>query len=538
MEKHILTFLLVGSLILNQSCSKDDPTVDPVDTEKPVITLITPTTTTTKVWGTVAIKAEATDNTGITVINVFIDGASIASAASSPAEASWDSNLVSDGTHELKVVAEDTDGNTNEVKFNFEVMNDLFVFHVSAEYIIEGYFKKWFFISDNQGNALLAKQMENGQNYVVKTPASYEEGTTYTVSEFVFSEEGNEYYNAKFYDFSSYTEMIPGEYTFHRTPNTGVTSLGKYTLSIENYDGGPLNTAGAFGENAYNGNFHFMVDHYEFEADVASTTSDLTYYLFWNPPTPPKYLYLDNVAPEGTLTVDYSEFSDMTLHTTLDLPGATETIYDLTAFNSSGKSIFMYTDNSVYSGGDPEALKIWVPDLVYPRYQTSVLYYKGDDSYTYTITDAQPPLSIGEVSATVNSFSRSSNALSATLTEKVDRFRFYSVSYEEPEPDHSLNYSWGLYGAGNLNISLEQPQIPAEIVQAYPELDGYEFTITSYELTNSSKWDNYQDFLEEQFSVPIALTGKVETLQKWQGAESTSGRKKSPAQGRRNPKTF
>jgi hypothetical protein len=63
------------------------------------------------VWGTVPVQGTATDNVGVTKIELYVDGALSTSTTTSPFSFSWSSTGVSNASHTLTVKAWDAAGN-------------------------------------------------------------------------------------------------------------------------------------------------------------------------------------------------------------------------------------------------------------------------------------------------------------------------------------------------------------------------------------------------------------------------------------------
>jgi len=80
------------------------------DTTPPSTTVTAPAAGST-VSGTATVTATATDNVGVTKIELYADGALIGSGAASPASASWDTTAVANGSHSLTSKAYDAAGN-------------------------------------------------------------------------------------------------------------------------------------------------------------------------------------------------------------------------------------------------------------------------------------------------------------------------------------------------------------------------------------------------------------------------------------------
>ncbi|TWJ18783.1 S8 family serine peptidase [Geobacter argillaceus] len=83
----------------------------PSDTQPPTVSISSPGNGSI-VKGSVAINVAATDNYGVTRVDLFLDGALFASDATSPFAFSWDSTTVADGKHTLQAQAFDAAGNS------------------------------------------------------------------------------------------------------------------------------------------------------------------------------------------------------------------------------------------------------------------------------------------------------------------------------------------------------------------------------------------------------------------------------------------
>ena len=61
--------------------------------------------------GTVSVAATATDNVGVSRVELLVDGAQIASDSSAPYQFSWNTAALSNGTHTLQARAVDAASN-------------------------------------------------------------------------------------------------------------------------------------------------------------------------------------------------------------------------------------------------------------------------------------------------------------------------------------------------------------------------------------------------------------------------------------------
>jgi fibronectin type 3 domain-containing protein len=82
------------------------------DSVPPSVSLSAPINAST-VSGTVAVAATASDNVGVSSVQLQVDGSNVGSAdTAAPYNFNWNSSSVSSGTHTLRVVAKDAAGNT------------------------------------------------------------------------------------------------------------------------------------------------------------------------------------------------------------------------------------------------------------------------------------------------------------------------------------------------------------------------------------------------------------------------------------------
>ena len=75
------------------------------------------------ITGSITISANASDDIGISRVELFVDGVRIASDSNVPYAFVWDSGTISDGNHTVETVAIDTSGNTRSVSAVVTVSN-------------------------------------------------------------------------------------------------------------------------------------------------------------------------------------------------------------------------------------------------------------------------------------------------------------------------------------------------------------------------------------------------------------------------------
>lgn len=102
-------YLYVDTAVFSATVS--DPTPPPPsDTTPPSVSLTAPANGAT-VSGSVTMSANATDNVGVSKVELYVDGALKATATTSPYTYSWNTTQVANGSHSLQAKAYDAAGN-------------------------------------------------------------------------------------------------------------------------------------------------------------------------------------------------------------------------------------------------------------------------------------------------------------------------------------------------------------------------------------------------------------------------------------------
>ncbi len=93
-----------------------------LDTTPPSVTISSPAASST-VAGTIQIQGSATDNIGVTAIQLFVDNQQVSSASLSPFSFTWSSTAVANGAHTITVKASDAAGNWGSASVAVTVNN-------------------------------------------------------------------------------------------------------------------------------------------------------------------------------------------------------------------------------------------------------------------------------------------------------------------------------------------------------------------------------------------------------------------------------
>lgn len=118
------------------------------DTTAPVVSATVPSTT---VKGIIAVSATATDNIGVTRVELYAGGVLVASDTASPYSFSWDSSMRADGATSLVVKAYDAAGNVGSKTLSVTVANSVTAADTTAPLVTIGNPKAGTTVSGNVG---------------------------------------------------------------------------------------------------------------------------------------------------------------------------------------------------------------------------------------------------------------------------------------------------------------------------------------------------------------------------------------------------
>lgn len=97
---------------VNRVVTVNNTVTPPPDTTKPTVSITTPTEGSTVIGSSLAVSATASDNVGVTKVDLYVDGALRLSDSTAPY--SFSIGSLTDGAHQLYAVAADASGNTQQ----------------------------------------------------------------------------------------------------------------------------------------------------------------------------------------------------------------------------------------------------------------------------------------------------------------------------------------------------------------------------------------------------------------------------------------
>lgn len=520
------TVLSAISLLFCVSCKDDEPEKDSTN---PSIVITSPTSE-SLVKGTVSIQATVEDR-AFDKAEVYIDNTLIGEVNTSPIDLSWDSKTTSDGTHVIKIVAFDKEGNEGEGTMTIDVLNKFITISVSDGYINLPNQNIWFFLTDSKGNQFGAKEASNNTELVFETPDNYKKGDLVSIHRFSYRPNGP---TLELYSTVTYTGLKPGKYIFQTTTNTGsssVTSVGNYTVQLSNQSSGltPATIGDGVGGSISWSSTGPSSNTYTIPLYKNNTDFILTFRSLNSGLVAPVYKKITNASAGETISLDFQTFSPFDTQA-ISLDETATSISNTVAGipepgNANAKAFFI---NSYSNTGDFTSLNIYHLGDVFPEYRTSLSMSNPTKSMTYFI-EGEIPTSFKKIDASFSNFTYSNNILEASLTGNSD-VAFFTWSISPVENGVTRNYNWTIY-AGGPTISYTIPQFPAAIISKYPTLNGLTVSYLNNGFSSYDQINGYDEFIKYSLldnALPLSYHYK-EFMSMTYKSPASSGRKNTSA---------
>lgn len=526
----IFIALFLGTLF---SCGKKDnpEPVIPPDAEKPVITLITPTDLINPLRATVSVKAEATDNTGIAKVEVFVDGVSIASAVTSPVEASWDTKTVADGTHQIKLVAEDKEGNKEEKSIQVEVKNILFTFQVASNYIF-GDNENWIFISDSKGKLVGTKQIKNGETITIDTPEGHTTSSKYSFSRFVFSAFDNGSGISKSLTLTTYVTLSSQKFIFDDGSPTTPSFVGTHKLFISTvpdfFYQFRVASLDARGQNYVGPVPSLPLFVVPIQANLIKSPADVMYILYnavIDNNEPPPFIRFANATNGGEETVSFTSLSTSMSFNSISLPGSSSSFYSILGYPTSGDYINVVPLWGQNRDTNPEEIKVYYPGN-FPEYNTFISKFIAGTYSDYSLVGPQAASVFKDLNAEATGFEYADKKVTISTTGSYT-YLTTSADRDIIEGDNASYINWLILSPGGATINLSLPELPTEITSKYPILTQQQLEFDNANLVERVGVSDYDEWVKLRFSGTSSLIKVKEVKSKFKAFGTTGGRVRS-----------
>lgn len=484
--------LILSALVLFQCGDDDSASEDPKDTEKPVVTITTPTPGAT-VFGTVKIGATAKDNDGVVKMQVFVDNATaaISESATGSIEFDFDTTPFNDGAHTLKIVAVDAAGNSGEAGFTVTIANTLLTFSVPANHISDDK-AYWIFLSDEKGALIDVEKLENNATYAYKATKDFV-AKSMTMSILQYQQ------NSPYEDFAyiySYPNIPYGDYGYTGAYTPAPASKGQSYITISDAPSSD-----------------FLTQHkLSYPIGVAFSTATFIggegLRMTFNNGFDKSAVMMSRIA-NNTLTYLYKEItpgSDNTYTTGDFIDGDSKAItvpaannYTLTVSGSNTFGDFNYlTTRTVTATGS--AITAPYPANVFTTYSTWVRMNNADVSYGYYLHGNSIPSAATALNASL-SFTVDGATIASEASGTHD-VAIFTATYSKPQV---LYINWGVYVAGGKQ-NFVVPALPQVLIDNY-DLKNYADLTTPYGyLYDYTEVNGYTDYLAKRLKPATAIT--------------------------------
>ena len=415
-------------------------------------------------------RAEATDNTGLAKVEAFVDGVLLTTATTSPVEVSWDTKTVADGAHQIKITAEDTEGNKEEKTIAVQVKNVLFAIEI-GNFLNENT-EGWFFVSDLAGKIIDVKQFQNNDMVIFNTPEGFKAGDTYNLTRLEYEAFFGNPFRALFLTFA---QAKPSNITLILDKPALPPSVGSHTLLV-NFDSFsfPFNfpaVASASAITDFNG-FQTMPGQRPIKAALFASPSKLIYTLtnFEDDIAPQKFI-VENALAGGTDVVHLSEFTPFDFHI-VPVNGSISSNAEVSIIQRPGDYFNSERLSDVTQNIDPNQIKVFTADIQPTEFLTDLSYSTGIQAFFYTKADPQVATSFKKPNADITAFSVVGKNLSMEVSGEADHVRFIGNNFDEVT---FTDYTWVVFGPAGGKTQIQLPELPIEILNKYPDLENREF---------------------------------------------------------------
>lgn len=490
MKKLNLLLCIVAATFLYSCDDENDPVAD---TEKPVVTITSPTESAFH-KGIIQITASATDNTGIQSLKLYVDDVLIKEQESGALSELWDSKTIQDGVHTLKIIATDHDGNEALVTAKFEVLNYFFVLDVS-DAVLNGNVDYWYFISHSDGSLVRAEQLLPGAEEIkFETPDGFSPDQTFTLGQFSHLDLFGTYntltlnpnYKAGKYKFSPAYQL--------NSESQGPVTVGAHDLRVENLQS-PF--AWLYGDDVHSVSIN--EDATGLDCEISLLKNNANIYIAFQPnfQGPPRYKTFQNVNAGEHSSFNYDQL-DLMEGNTVPVSVNAETF---------STEIWGYPEQGNYN----ELMTLWLhPNSSddnpvrehqyyhlgnrFAEYQFYAYENEGSRTYGYISIGKESPSQFKRGDAIVKSFTYNGT----TITMQTEGAFDFMTLQGSATLSGTVN-SWSIMLPDGENQHVIVPSIPDEILQyGFPDRGILVFENANYiEFSGLDGYYEYVDFLKD-----------------------------------------
>jgi hypothetical protein len=451
-------------LLLVSNCSEKEK----IDPEKPVVEFSAASVA--RLTGVVDLEFKAIDNNSIASIQLYVDGVLVTDQEFSPPANvftfTWNSETVSEGAHQIKVVVKDATGKTTEQTFDIEVRNILFQVTIPNGYI-GAKNKLWLFLSDNAGNLLGVQEAHNNTNVVFGMLPDFTDSTfiVNAFNYFVLPAGDNDFL---WRNIQSYTDVKPGIYHY-----TGADInffepypvLGQVVVNINDISAGYHHVALGSRYNSYSSGDYTSPTSYSVTVQVTKGQSDIMVSMIHNDGGA-KYKLLKGVKPGDEVTLSFNAFIDFN-KAVLPTPGASYVAVQQAGTLPDNKDdLYFFNDNPNVNGS--ELINSYYPsEKLFDKYTGFASESVGNISNFYSHYGSSPLTIFKRSAAQLVSHDFSNNRIQINFTGGDAYMMELSSNGNTLQNGENVGDTWHAYMPFKTKTDFKFPAIPAEIVASY-----------------------------------------------------------------------
>ncbi len=477
---------IAATLFVISSC--DSGEVDN-DTTAPVVT-IEGLADKAKVKGTITVTAKAEDNAEV-VMNLFVDDQLIKAETTKALTAEINTKDFSEGLHTIKVVGTDQKQNAGEKSQQIEVRNNLFVLHVSSNYLSDE-MKMYYQVSRNDGTSIAFEEITNNGTITIPTPDDFNLDSTFVATEY-YRYESTEYGLVIVYA-DYYTGIIPGEYKLpqYRIPESFV---GTHQVQVTDVPTG-VRTIGFSGMNIAGISIHSIESNSTVNQDVSlyENSSDLMF-SFQKESEIPVYKYIDHVSVGGSSAFSINGLTQMESGMIALTELSTNCWVVISGFTNDPLSRV-----DVYNGpiaiNDDGKVPLYYPGTTFPKYRFRLSHSVGDETDYYVSYGSVPPTTFQYTDGAIESRTHEGKSFGVRTTGSFDILSFEGGYQEQVEGvDKYYNYSLNFGPGAKHHVVL--PAVPDALAEnEFVSPDDFDFySLVFYDTPDVSGTEGYHQLV-------------------------------------------
>lgn len=466
------------------SCKDDKETI--TDSSIPEIEFISHDED-AQVWNEIIIQTRVIDENPIEKVEFYVNGSLIETVSVEPFDFILNTKDYSDGNLAVKAIAYNKLGGKSEKFISLDVLNTLMRFSVPGNRIAEGN-EIWIFLSDDQGNVLINKQLKNGETTEFVRPDGFE-GETFTKNMAFFYDfsSGNKYMFIESYN--GILTGFTGGFTELATRNSGLITLNFDDLSMNEeilVSSGNNYANLKYNETCIDCGFFIYLRDVPANVLVSYKATDAI----------PSYTFLEDVQDQEIFNLTTNSFTPMVGEMIVVPSGYDSGSISVAGIKDPLENVKGWFDlYSTSFGSSSSEIELFYPEIEFEGFYISQNFSKGDRTYnTQKVSEVIQSNELPPFEFSINS--KTSRIMGVTTQGDFD---IYKATWSYEDDSHFVDH----YVLGKLNgntAEIIRPVLPAELLEKVPNLQDENLTPDHFSLVEYDKFDDYSEYLEYFFN--------------------------------------